>query len=288
MSTFSLSDRIDVSLILLWRHRTRLVVSALIGALLGLLVGLVSTPRYKADVLLSPIKHGVGSGGLRQLSSQLGGLASLAGAALGGGLGDDESAPAMLRSHVLARQIIEQDDLVPVLFAKKWDATNKRWKARDAKDIPTLWDAERLFSRKVRRVTEDRRTGLITVTVVWSDPHLAEQWARKLVNTADRELRARAVNTAKANIDFLQEQLDSTSIVEVRQSIYRLLEDQLKELMLARGGPEYAFKVLDPAVEPEEPIGPSVPVLILGGALAALFLSAFLTLLLVPTSLRST
>jgi uncharacterized protein involved in exopolysaccharide biosynthesis len=94
-----------------------------------------------------------------------------------------------------------------------------------------------------------------------------------------RNLRVRAIAVAKDNIDFLQGQLNEISILEVRQSIYRLLEDQIKEMMLAQGGAEYAFKVLDPAVVPEQPIGPGKTLLSAAGLLVGLLLACVTILL---------
>jgi uncharacterized protein involved in exopolysaccharide biosynthesis len=262
---------------MLFQRRVLLLIGLGAGLALGSLVAVVSKPMYRAEVLVAPVEKG--AGGLGQFAGQLGGLASLAGVALGGALKDDQASLAMLQSHLLSRLLIEENNLLPVLYSKKWDAQKGAWLSMDAKRIPTLWDAEQRFSRKVRRVSEDRRTGLITVTVVWSDPRLAAKWADSLVATADRLLRQRAVETSRTNIAFLQKQLDNTNLVEVRQSIYRLLEDQLKEQMLAQGGSEYAFKVLDPAVVPEKPVGPSTPILILGGSLAGLFLTSCMVLL---------
>ncbi|WP_428311149.1 Wzz/FepE/Etk N-terminal domain-containing protein [Hydrocarboniphaga sp.] len=219
----------------------------------ALAVALLSTPIFKAEVLLVPVEHD--SSGGRGLSSQIGGLASLAGVSLGGKSGDDAEAIAMLKSRLLTYSLIKERNLLPLLFPKKWDQAQHRWK--DNVKVPTLWDAERIFSKSVRQILDDKKTGLVTVSVEWTDPTLAADWVTELVNSTNRLLRARAIEHAEVNIAFLKTQLDQTSVIEVRQSIYRLLEDEIKKVMLAHGDSEYAFKVLDPAVVPEEKIRPA-------------------------------
>lgn len=256
--------------IFLWKSRWRLLSATVIGAALGLAISVVSRPLYKAEVLLAPVDRQ--SSGLQGLAGQLGGLASLTGIQFSG-LGNSDGIPlAMLTSRALISHVIEERQLLPVLFSDRWDTAANRWKAGGKKRPPTLWEAERLFSREVLRVREDRATGLISVEILWRDPGTSADWANELVSRADAMLRARAVETAEGNISFLEKQLDATSIVEIRQSVYRLIEEQLKELMLARGGSEYAYRVLDPATVPERKVGPSAAVLMAAGALVALLI----------------
>jgi uncharacterized protein involved in exopolysaccharide biosynthesis len=64
-------------------------------------------------------------------------------------------------------------------------------------------------------------------------------------------LRQRAIDEAQASIDFLNAELTETSVVELRQALYRLLENQIKTVMFAKVRDQYAFKVIDPAVAPD-------------------------------------
>lgn len=48
------------------------------------------------------------------------------------------------------------------------------------------------------------------------------------------------------SLEYLQDELRKTSMVEVQQSIYRVMETQVKSLMFAKVREQYAFKVVDP------------------------------------------
>jgi uncharacterized protein involved in exopolysaccharide biosynthesis len=234
---------------ILLRRRWWVVVAAVVGAAIGLGIALTAIPKYRADVLLQPIKRSSSGGGMQALSGTLGGLASLAGLDLGGG-DDTQLAIATLKSRRLTTRFIEEKNLLPVLFAELWDAGQKRWKVADPEKAPRASSAESYFSSKVRRITEGRSGGFLTLTIEWTDPKLAAKWATELVSFANDFLRREALATAQQNIAFLEKQLQTTNIVEIRMSLNRLLEEQLNRLMLAKGEAEYAFKTIDPAIVP--------------------------------------
>ena len=61
-----------------------------------------------------------------------------------------------------------------------------------------------------------------------------------------------AINDATKSINYLREELNKTSVVELQQAIYRLLEKaQTKKIMLANVRDQYAFSVIDSAKVPE-------------------------------------
>ena len=64
------------------------------------------------------------------------------------------------------------------MFPGKWDAEKKKWKDRN--DVPTDWEAFRMFDKNIRLVSVDRKSGLVTLTIDWKDPALAAAWANSL------------------------------------------------------------------------------------------------------------
>jgi len=217
---------------------------------------------------------------LSSVVGQLGGLASLAGVALSGGGNKDENIE-YLRSHDFAARFIEEENLLPILFAKKWDAQNGRWNVDDPEDVPTISDGVRLLDR-IRTVQEERRTGLVTLSIKWRDRELAARWANLMVERVNRDLRARAIAEAQASIDYLNSELAKTGVVELRESLYRLYENQVKTIMFAKVRSQYAFKVIDPAYVPDADryVQPKrLPMILigaLGGLLGGFVLVAFL------------
>ncbi len=263
----------------LWDRRLLIVALTLGFGIVAAVVSLLLPEKYEASVVLSPVDDdGSGKlGGAGALLSQFGGLASLGGLSLGGG-GGKSVAVATLQSHALTEAFIRDNNLLPILYADDWDAANKTWTITDPDKIPTPWKAERDFAKKVRSVNEDKKTGLVTLTIEWTDPELAAKWATELVQRSNRHLRAKAIAESQTNLAYLNEQLTKTSVVELQKSIYGLIETEIKKVMLANGSEEYAFKVVDPARVAEERTSPKRTLITAVGLFAGMMLGFVLAL----------
>jgi uncharacterized protein involved in exopolysaccharide biosynthesis len=240
--------------------------------LIALVIAFVLPPVYRAEVLLAPVSEEK-SEGLGALAGQFGDLAALAGINLGTRKDKTNEYVAALKSRALSIAFIKDQNLMPVLFASKWDAQKKQWK--DSNDTPTEWDAFKIWDEQVRHVSFDRRAGLVTLIIEWTGPNLAAQWANDLVRQVNNRLRTEAVEEADRSIAYLEKQLPQTNSVEVQQAIYRLIEAQTKQKMVASTRAEYAFQTIDPAVPPQEKASPKralivVTALMLGLALGLL------------------
>jgi len=258
-----------------WKWLLALVLAPTLAALL---VALTSPRRYEADLVALPRvqEH---SGLLNSLGGQLGGLAALAGLGLGEG-GQRAEAIQMLQSEILARQFILDNNLLPVLFAGEWDPKRQAWRGRPR----TINDAVDRFDHGIRTVVEDRRTGLVTLRISWRDPVQAAAWANELVHRANDELRHRAITRAQSSIDYLKREARNAETVEIQQTLYRLMEEQYKTLLLANVSNDYAFSVIDPAVaaDPDQFVSPRVGLYVFGGLFFGLVLAGLVLFLMAP------
>lgn len=259
-------------------RRKRLIAASVgVTVLIGLLYAIFSTPLYTASVTLQPATED--AGGLAGLRGQFGGVASLAGINLGGGGSTKDEYLAILRSRELAERFIERHGVMRHLFPERWDEEADAWKqgepgllSRAARAVsrtlaslsgdegwretrgpgPSMWEAHKAFSEKVRSVSEDVQTGIVTVKFEFRDPELAARWANGYIAMANAEIRAKAVEESTRALAYLDEEVQKTAVAGVRDTIFTLVEAQLEKIMLANSRPEYAFKVLDKAVVPEE------------------------------------
>jgi uncharacterized protein involved in exopolysaccharide biosynthesis len=237
----------------LWRVRIAAGCAIVICALGGVAAGLLMDKQYEASIILSPAADEMSSGrlgGLASLASQYGGLASLAGLSMPGKTKKEEVL-AVLESELLTEAYIRENNLLPVLYAKQWDAASGKWTTDDPKKVPTLWKANRYFGKSVRQVKEDRKSGLVVMTIRWKEPRTAAKWANDLVKMTNDYLRAKAIRESERHIDYLNDQLKNLTIVDAQKAIYALLQDEINTQMVAKGREEYALKVIDPAVAPE-------------------------------------
>jgi uncharacterized protein involved in exopolysaccharide biosynthesis len=255
----------------LWRHKLIIGTCALLfGAGAGGL-SLLMTPKYRAEVVVSPVSGGGGG----DLAGSLGGLAALAGVNLGAMNKRSDEALEYLRSRQFTRGFIERHNLMPLLFASKWDAQQGRFRGDDP---PTISDGVQRFTKKLEQITEDHRTGMVTLAVIWKDRVVAAQWANALVAEADLELRRRAIAEYDRSLGYLRQESSKESIVEVQNAVAKSMETELKDAMLARTRDAYAFKVLDPAVvrDAKDYDSPNRPLIIAMGAAFGLLLGVIL------------
>ncbi len=277
-----------VDLVRFVRHHLKLLgPGLLIGALLAAAVAFLTTPIYRATVVLTPVDTAESRGALSRLMGQFGGLASLAGVSIGGSQSKDE-AIAILKSEAFSAGIIEEARLLPIFFPKHWDARRSQFQADDPDDVPTMADALEVFDKRVRSVIEDRDRGLISVRIEGRDRELAARLANLIATRINEQMRTRRIAELDKNIQYLRQTLQETDSLELRQAAYSLVEAQLNERMMANGREEFAFRVVDPARVPDADryIRPRRALLIAIGAMAGLLAAGLFAALQVIRSAR--
>jgi uncharacterized protein involved in exopolysaccharide biosynthesis len=259
----------------LGRARWALIAGLVIGALLGFAAGQVLTKKYRADAVLMVVSPNEGR--LGGLTEQIGGLASLVGVDIGTSTSRGEAIQT-LRSQYLARRFIEQENLMPLLFAADWDAGARAWRAKDPAEQPTIAQGVRKFRERVTRVSEDKAAGTLLVSVTWPDREIAAKWTNGLVALANQELRSRAIRDSQSSIDFLADELKRTETVEIRAVMYKLMESHLRTMVVAKTRADFALRTLDPAVPPDVRayVTPRRVLLILIGAVVGTLLALLL------------
>lgn len=261
-------------------RRAWLITAVLVSTAAFVLAAFVMTPVYRAATVLisASEERNTMSSSLNSALGQLGGLASLAGITLGSSDNATEEALAVLRSRQFTERFISDLNLRPELFAEKWDAQRGEWKVR-AERQPTPARAFKRFA-KLRTIKQDKKTGLVTLQIDWKDRLKAAQWSNELARRLNAEMRARAIENAEAALKFLERELESTTVVETRQAINRLIEAQVRQRMIANVTQEYAFRVVDPALpaDDDDPIRPQKVLLAMLGPLVGLVLGVLLAL----------
>jgi len=265
----------------MWHGKWIILVLSLVGLLLAGTVARSMTRIYEAKVVMLPAESDNNSG-LSAIASQFGGLASLAGVSIpGGGTDSVKESIAVLKSRRFTAAFIESEGLKAIMFetdVEHESGTDQFGSTIEQDDqYPTDEQAFIAFDG-VRLINQDKRSGVITLTIHWKSPALAAEWANKLVAKINAVMRKRAINHAQKSIEYLQQQLNQTNIVELQEVIFRLIEAQMKSIMIANVREEYAFKVIDPAFVPDSDhyIKPKEMLmmilgLILGGMIGLLF-----------------
>jgi len=273
----------EISLVDLWRvlaSRKWMIFFMTLLFTLGAVGYALNAPEiYKAETMLAPVKDEGGGGGMASIAAQFGGLASMAGVNLGEGGGSTEEAIAILQSRKFLKSFIEEQRLMPTLFADLWDADSQQWLVDIEENTPTAWNAYASFS-SILNISTDKKSGMVTLSIEWEDPEVAAEWANLLVVRLNKHLKQEAVQQAEKSIRYLKDQLATTSVVDMQQILYRLIEKQSNTIMLANVQEQYAFRVIDPAVVPEVRSKPKRKLIVVLGAVLGGMFSVFLAFFL--------
>ena len=243
--------------------------SALFG-LLSIPFSLSLTEYYRATIVMAPAQD-PNSDALSALKGQLGGLSSFIGnIPSSSGELDIYTSLAILRSRTFTQKFIESKNILPVLFSEKWDSENNEWKANP----PTQVAADMLF-KKIRFYNYDNQENLITFSIEWKEPEIATEWTNAYIDLLNDYIRMQAIEEANNSINFLEEKLQQTSVVSFQTILHGMIEQQTQTVMLADSRKDYAFKIIDAAIVPDERERPNRTFILIIATFAGFSLSLF-------------
>ena len=285
-------DEVDLFglLSLLWNEKVKIFSITLGFAVFSVLYALSLSNQYKATALLAPAQQQ--SAGLPGSLGQLSGLASLAGVNISRGMTDESQiAQQIMKSWSFIEKFIVVNGLEVEVFAVDgWDETQDLLEIND--DVynytdgewlledddtgelrePSSWELFKVFNRLLT-VSENKKTGLVTVEIKYYSPKIAKRWLDLFVDAINSHMQKRQIDKVSANIKYLQDQIAKTPIAEMQEVFYTIIEEQIKSKMLAEASPEYAFVTVRPGMVPEEKYSPKraqicILITFLGGVLS--------------------
>jgi uncharacterized protein involved in exopolysaccharide biosynthesis len=295
--SFSSDDEIDLKELwnAIWSGKWIIMAITSVFALCSVLYALSLPNQYKSTVLLAPASSS-SSSSLGKLAGQFGGLASLAGINLGGGGAEDKSVVAMeiIKTWGFLETFIKDNNIeVEVFAAKGWnrasnqliidpelyDVENQKWvrdfnPSKGQKAEPSSWELFEELKDRVS-VSQDKTSGLISLSVEYFSPEIAKQWTDQLVKAINAHIQKQDRDEATKSIAYLNDKIKETKVADMQSVFYQLIEEQTKTLMLAEVSEEYVFKTLNSAKVAEEKAKPKRALIailgfMLGGMLAVI------------------
>jgi LPS O-antigen subunit length determinant protein (WzzB/FepE family) len=215
----------------------------------------------------------------------------------GGDSSEAQVAQEIMKSWSFIEGFIADNDLaVEVYAAEGWskgsnelqinqetyDAENNQWLIEDDSGVvgpPSSWQLFKAFSGRVA-VSEDKKSGFISVSIEYYSPQIAKQWLDLYISAINKHMQARQVAKVSNNIEYLEAQIEKTSITEMQEVFYTIIEEQIKSQMLAEASPDYAFVAVSPSMVPEEKSQPKRALICILGTLLGGMLSVLLVLVM--------
>lgn len=279
----------------MWQGKWIIIFSCTVLSLLSVIFALNQKDVYKAEVILAPVSQNNATGIGGMLTSQLGGLASLANINLGNDTGVNKIQLAMqiVGSRKFISSFVEKYKILPDLMASDgwnrntnkviynselYDETNSKWVRKIAppfKPMPSYQEAHTAFLR-VFNITQNKETGLISLSVMHHSPFVAKYWVDNIVLEINEELRQSDILQAEESIAFLKNELKETNVSDIKSALHSLIEEQTKTIMFANVREEYVFKTIDPALVPEVKDGPRRALICILGFIAGFLLGVLI------------
>jgi len=259
----SLTELISVLL----AAKFKIVIGTVLFAILSVAIALYLPNQYKSKSTL--VINVESSGGLSSLAGSLGGLAGMAGINLGGG--QDSINPLIARELVTSQAFIvnfinKHNMLVPLMAATEWennslvidrdkyDVEKKQWVTGDESRKlkgPKQEDIVKRF-KDVVKLSEDSKTKVLTLSVEFYSPILAQQWLTLLITEINETIRQYDIKESTKSIEYLKGLLTETDNSYFHETFYKLIEEKTKVLMLSKVRDDYVFKIIDPPNLPEK------------------------------------
>ena len=290
-------DEIDLRELfsVLWAGKKLIAAVTSLFAVVSVIYALSLANEYQSSVVVAPAESG--GSALGNMAGQLGGLASLAGINIGAGENTETlEALEIMQSWGFIEEFIEANNLqVPVYAGEGWhkvsnslklddelyDAESKTWLIEDEDSgeqrPPSSWELFEEFDKKVT-VSQDKTSGLISISVEYYSPQLAKQWVELFVRSINEHMRDRKLQQVNRNIEYLTAQVEKTAIAGMREVFYQIIEEQTKSKMLAEASPEYAFVTVSKAMSAEQESKPKRALICILGSLLGVILSLFFVL----------
>lgn len=275
----------------IYKGKVFVLAITILFSLFSVIYSLSLPNQYKSDILLSPSSQ---SNTSKLSSSQLGGLAAMAGLQLGGAEADKSLlALEILQSRAFITEFIHKHNaLVTLMAVNGWDwgtgelsydidvydPESDVW-LRDVKPPltvkPSSQEAYEAFM-EILSIEKMSDTGFISISLVHPSPVVASEWLSLLISDLNAHMKTLDKAEAEKSLSFLQNYLQDTHLEAVRLTVYQLMEEQTKTLMLSSIQEEYSFKVIDPPVISEKRDSPKRALICIAGFLFGGVLGIFL------------
>ncbi len=147
---------------------------------------------------------------------------------------------------------IKSNNFKQVMYPDLWNSKKSQWKRNE----PTDEESYNLFVKDFFSLQKDSLTGVFTITITTFDGNQAADMANKLINEFNDYIREGELYEINRNIEFLNERVNDSRLLNTSSYLYNLIEAQTTELMIASVRKQFAFLVLDPAIPPDSRSSP--------------------------------
>tara|TARA_B100000787_G_C16159353_1_gene280614 strand:- start:334 stop:1284 length:951 start_codon:yes stop_codon:yes gene_type:complete len=266
-------------------------------SIIGVIYSLSLPNIYTSRALLTPVTSSSSFSGALQGYSAIAGMAGINLSSGGGSESNSVKAIHKLSSLSFFENNILKNIFLPDLMAVEsynyatntltYDQSiyNKKSNAwvRDysypRKQIPSAQESFYVFISEHLSISEDAKTGFITISIRHQSPFVAKQWTELVINEVNTFYRQRDKSESEKAVNYLNQKISMTGLSEIKQVIAQLLQEETKKLTLIEANEFYVFEYIDPPFVKEQKSEPRRSLICILSALLGGMLSIFLVLI---------
>ena len=262
-------------------------------SIIGVIYSLLLPNIYESKAVLVPVKS---SSSISGALGNLRGLAGIAGISLPSAGGEADTAKAKQKIGSLSffeNNLLPNIYLPDLMALKSWnpetntlsfdkdiyDTNSKTW-VRDysypRQQIPSAQESFEVFKEEHLSLSEDKKSGFITLSIKHQSPFIAKQWVELIVNEVNSFYRQKDKIESEKAVSYLNQQVSLTSLSEIKEALAQLLQEETKKLTLIEANKYYVFDYIDPPAVMEKKSEPKRALIcilfsLLGGMLSIVF-----------------
>ena len=275
-STQSEIDYLEI-INILQSEKMSIIKAFLVSGVSSILIALSLSNYYISSAILEVAESSSSMSGLGQYS----GLASMVGINLPSSNSQNKATRVIeiIKSRDFIDHLLQTENIAPALLAadgvdpesgkiifdsSKYDEQDDKWRRNFFMSLfisgpanPTNLDVHEKYIDDIISIVQDKRTGLITISVEHVSPVFAKEFLDLIINEANSLTREKDLNDSSEALAYLESQLSKTALIEMKDSLNKLIQAQLETQMLANVRNDYALKAIEPPFIPEKKSRPS-------------------------------
>ena len=265
-------DEIDIRKLIIVLSEGKWLISSMtvIVSIIAVIYSLSLPNIYQSQALLAPVSHSdINSSSM----GGLGGLAGLAGINLPKS-SENNASKAIKKINSLSffkDNILPNISLADLMAIKAWDSkTNEviideeiynkntnTWvqNSPSGQSKPSVQQSFQVFQKHFL-ISEDKKTGFISLSIKNQSPFLAKEWADLLIEQINFFYREKDKLQAERAVNYLNQQISKTQLTEIKQAIAALLQQETQKLTLIEARKSYVYEYIDPPAVMEKKVMP--------------------------------
>ena len=270
-----LSDEIDFKILIDILLQGKWIIISITSfiSILGVIFSLLSPNIYESKAILIPVNAANNIGG--PLGSGLAGLAGIDLSSSSGMKSNTTKAYNKITSLSFFEKSIMPNIFLPNLMAlnswdpktnmliydeKKYDINSNKWIRKfsyPSKQVPSAQESFKVFKSNHFNISQDKKTGIITLKIKHKSPFIAKQWSDLLIREINIFYTLKDKSEAQKSVNYLYTQITQTNLSEIKAVIAELIQKETQKLTLIEAKQSYVFEYIDPPAAMEKKSEPN-------------------------------